>query len=123
MAAVRAHKESAHITVASSGVVQDADLTHKVSGMGIVFDVADGFRTNVMCLFSVWISAGRCARAVRVIEVISCVSKGVHFESSQMLPWDFGEEPIDNKTAFYTALRMKYENNFRVLVVKKCLFD
>lgn len=57
---------------------------------------------------------------VRIVEMICCVAEGVDFEFRQEVLRDFLQEPIENHTAFNTALRMEDEDDFGEMCFVEC---
>lgn len=52
-----------------------------------------------------------------VIEMVSCVSKGVNFEFGEEILRDFLEEPVQDHSTLDPTLRMQNEHHFGQFVV------
>jgi hypothetical protein len=58
-----------------------------------------------------------------VVEVIGCVSKGVDFELSEEILGEFLQEPVDDHSAFDTALAVEDKDDFGEFRFVESSFD
>lgn len=61
--------------------------------------------------------------AMRIVEVIRCVAKGVNFEFREQVLGQFLEKPIEDEPSFDATLRMKDKHHLGILGVVERIFE
>jgi hypothetical protein len=108
------------------GEVQDAPAGHKITLVGIVFDVADNPLGSLFTEESaegadkVW--GGEVGKG-RVVEVVGGGAEGVDFKFLEEMLWEISEEPVNCEGAFDSALRVQDQDNFVVGGVLEGFFN
>lgn len=135
MSTIWRQKQSPHEAVLYTGVIDDAELRDKISPMCVMLDMSD----SQFVMFTIeaglfWIAArpNRIAKMVGSTENVSPRSlqealilpcKCVHFQLLQAILRHFGQQPVNDQSAFDSALTVKNEDDLLDVLLEKSILN